>query len=232
MSESHSAFEWMSVAQAGYYQSRFYPTWKTKVFRSIVGHFGLSPDAKVRSLSRGERAGLSLALTLAPEPELLVLDDPAIGLDPVARRALLESMIYVTRGSGRTIFFSSHLLEDVERVADHIAILDHSVLRVAGPMDLLGESVREFHLDFGTIGAPQTLPAIPGLLSTRRLPGSIDLVVVRPTDEIRAALRALQPQRFEEKTVPFADAIVSYLGDRGDRRNLLDDGVLSPVGGA
>ena len=75
---------------------------------------------KAGHLSRGQRAGLCLAMTLAPEPELLVLDDPALGLDPVARRSLLQSMLYVTRQPNRTILFSSHLLSDVERVADRI----------------------------------------------------------------------------------------------------------------
>jgi ABC-2 type transport system ATP-binding protein len=140
-------------------------------------------------------------------------------------------MIYVTRGSGRTIFFSSHLLDDVERVADHVAVLDRSVLRVVGPMEALTSSIREFHLEFGTAGAPLNLPPVAGLLSTRRVPGTLDLIVVRPTDDARARLRSLQPLRLEERPVAFADAIVSYLGDRGERRNLLDDAILSSAGG-
>ena len=129
LTEDHQLYGWMTVRECGAFQSQFYPQWKEKLFQCILGHFGLKPEARVKDLSRGERAGLCLALTLAPEPELLILDDPAVGLDPVARRLLMESMVQLTRRSDRTIFFSSHQLADVERVADYVAVLDHSVLR-------------------------------------------------------------------------------------------------------
>ena len=161
MSESHTLYESMTVRQCGAYQARFYSRWNPNVFDSVAGHFHLDPSTKAGDLSRGERAGLSLAITLAPEPELLILDDPAIGLDPVARRSLLESMIYITRDSERTIFFSSHLLDDVERVADHIAILDRSVLRVLCPVDMFRAAIRQFTLHF-----PDAV-AIPAALCRR-----------------------------------------------------------------
>ncbi|MGO9585419.1 MAG: ABC transporter ATP-binding protein, partial [Limisphaerales bacterium] len=110
LTEEHQLYGWMSVKECGEFQSQFYPRWNEKVFRGVIGHFSLKPTARVKDLSRGERAGLCLGLTLAPEPELLILDDPALGLDPVAHRSLIESMIYLTRRSDRTIFFSSHQL--------------------------------------------------------------------------------------------------------------------------
>jgi len=103
----------------------------------------LKLTTRVKDLSRGERAGLALGLTLAPDPELLVLDDPALGLDPVARRSLVESMIYLTRRSDRTIFFSTHQLADMERVADYVAVLDQSVLRACCPLDAFRNSVQQ-----------------------------------------------------------------------------------------
>src|ERR1035441_5097467 len=71
LTEEHQLYDWMSVRACGDFQSRFYPAWNEKIFRGIIGHFGLRPNGLVKSLSRGERAGLCLALTLAPEPELL-----------------------------------------------------------------------------------------------------------------------------------------------------------------
>ena len=227
MSESHSVHEWMTVAQAGYYQSQFYPKWNNRIFAAIIGHFGLSHDARARSLSRGERAGLSLALTLAPEPELLILDDPAIGLDPVARRSLLESMIQVTRASGRTILFSSHLLDDVERVADHVAVLDRSVLRVMAPIEEVSRNTTRFVLNFTS--SPPVLPAIPGLLSARNFDRSLHVIVVRPTDAARRQLHALGATSIEEEPVGFAESTIGYLSERGMHRPLLDIGMLSPT---
>src|SRR5579862_9899244 len=143
LTEEHQLYGWMSVKECGDFQSRFYRRWNEKVFRGVIGHFGLKPEARVKDLSRGERAGLCLGLTLAPDPELLILDDPGLGLDPVARRMLVESMIYLTRKSDRTIFFSSHDLADVERVADYVAVFDRSILRACCPLGKFQESIRQ-----------------------------------------------------------------------------------------
>jgi ABC-2 type transport system ATP-binding protein len=224
ISESHSVFDWMTVRQNGDFQSRFHPTWSERIFASIVDHFKLRPKAKAGTLSRGERAGLSLAITLAPEPELLILDDPALGLDPVARRSLLESMIYVTRGSDRTILFSSHLLDDVERVADHLAILDRSVLRACCSVETFRDSVRQFVASFpaGT-RPPAALPVIRGLLNARTVAGELRLVIVKPDEATRATLQALGATSVEERPIGLADALVGYLGDRGNMLSFLDD---------
>ena len=133
VAEGHPLIDWMRVRDLEAFQRGTYQQWDAKLFRTVIDHFDLDAKARAGHLSRGQRAGLSLALVLATRPELLVMDDPALGLDPVARRALLEAMILVTRDAGHTIFFSSHVLDDVERVADHIAILDRSVLRGERP---------------------------------------------------------------------------------------------------
>lgn len=224
MSESHTLYNWMTVRQCGEYQSQFYPRWNERIFKSVVGHFRLDPRSKAGQLSRGERAGLSLAITLAPEPELLVLDDPALGLDPVARRSLLESMIYVTRGDNRTIFFSSHLLEDVERVADHMAILDGSVLRACCPVETFRSRVRQFLLRYaGNAEPPVQLPTLPGLLHARRSVGELRLSLATVNDQTQQVLRTLGAASVEEAPLAFDDALIGYLGDRGERRFFLED---------
>ncbi|HEY4216799.1 MAG TPA: ABC transporter ATP-binding protein [Gemmatimonadaceae bacterium] len=232
MSESHSLYEWMTVRQCGDFQSRFYPKWNPRVFDAVIGHFHLDLRAKAGDLSRGERAGLSLAITLAPEPELLVLDDPAIGLDPVARRSLLESMIHVTRGANRTIFFSSHLLDDVERVADYIAILDRSVLRASCSIDTFRASVRKFALHYGDAGAPPPqLPVIRGLLHARRSARDLTLTIATPDDDTRRLLGSLGATVIDEVPVTFDEAMIGYLGDRGDQQFFLKDiDAPQPVG--
>ncbi len=219
LTEEHQLYNWMTVQQCRDFQSPFYPRWNDKVFRGIIDHFNLRAGAKVKDLSRGERAGLCLALTLAPDPELLILDDPAMGLDPVARRSLVESMVYLTRRSDRTILFSSHQLEDVERVADYVAILDRSVLRASCSLETFRASVQQVRLRFA--GAPPPLPQIRGLLQAQRTERELRLVCVRFNGEAEKALRALSPAQMEVEPLPLEDAFISYLGERGEKSFIL-----------
>jgi ABC-2 type transport system ATP-binding protein len=227
MSESHFVYRWMKVRECAAFQSRFYPRWNGRIFDAVIDHFRLSRNAKAAHLSRGERAGLSLALTLAPEPELVILDDPAIGLDPAARRSLLESMVYVTRRSDRTIFFSSHLLSDVERVADYIGVLDRSVLRVSCPVDVFRERVRQFVIRFPAQAPP--LPAIPGLLHAQRSPGELRLTIANPDESSRNAMDALAARSgaaagaVVEMPVSLEEGLIGYLGERGEKHFFLED---------
>jgi ABC-2 type transport system ATP-binding protein len=221
LTEEHQLYGWMKVRECRDFQSRFYPKWNDKIFRGIIGHFGLRPEARVKDLSRGERAGLCLALTLAPEPELLILDDPALGLDPVARRSLLESMIYLTRRSDRTILFSSHQLADVERVADYIAVLDRSVLRACCPLETFRHSVQEVRLRFP--GAPPAAPQIPGLLQAFRTEGELRVTCVHYNGSTEKALRSLNPSGLEVVPLSLEDAFISYLGKRGEKSFILSE---------
>jgi ABC-2 type transport system ATP-binding protein len=226
LTEEHQLYGWMSVKECGEFQSRFYSRWNEKIFRGVVGHFNLRTTSRVKNLSRGERAGLSLGLTLAPEPELLIMDDPTQGLDPVARRSLVESMIYLTRRSDRTIFFSSHELADVERVADYIAILDRSVLRVCCPLETFRKGVQQVRLRFP--GKPPPLPEIPGLLQAVRTEGELRLTCVHYNGTTERALRALSPMEMEMVPINLEDAFISYLGERGEKSFILSETEAQP----
>jgi ABC-2 type transport system ATP-binding protein len=226
LTEEHQLYGWMTVRESGEFQSRFYPRWNEKVFQSVVGHFGLKPAARVKDLSRGERAGLALGLTLAPDPELLILDDPALGLDPVARRALVESMIYLTRRSDRTIFFSTHQLSDLERLADYVAILDQSVLRACCPLDAFREKVKQVRLTFA--GAPPRMPNIPGVLQVFRAGTDLRVTCVHYDAKMEQALNALSPLSLEVCPVSLEDALISYLGDPGEKTFILAETETKP----
>lgn len=216
MAEGHPVYGWMSIAESGRFQRSFYPTWEQRVFDAVIEHFSIDPRAKAKSLSRGQRAGLSLALTLAPQPELLILDDPALGLDPVARQSLLEAIIYFTREEERTIFFSSHILPDVERVADRIAVIRDGALRACSTLEGFRERIHKVVLHHQGDAVP-TLPRIPGLLSSERNGTQTILKIVDLDDESRNHLAACQVARLEEVPIGFEEALISYLGERGER---------------
>jgi ABC-2 type transport system ATP-binding protein len=213
--EGHHVYGWMTVKECGQFQARYYPKWNQDIFEAVLTHFRLTSGMKAGNLSRGQRAGLCLALTLAPEPELLVLDDPALGLDPVARRSLLQSMLYVTRRADRTIFFSSHLLSDVERVADRIAVLDGGVLRADCTVDAFRQNLRHFVLKFRE--TPPAAPDLPGLLQSFRTDRELTVTVANATPDLEARLAALQPESIEPVAMTLEDAFISYVGERGEK---------------
>lgn len=215
LAEGHPVYGGMRVEECGRFQSRFYPRWNDEIFRGVVAHFGLKRTALAGDLSRGERAGLCLALTLAPEPELLILDDPALGLDPVARRSLLQSMLYVTRRADRTILFSSHLLSDVERVADRIAVLDGGVLRANCTLDTFRRRVRQYVLHFPDTAPP--LPPVPGLLHSFRAGREIVLTLANPDAATDRLLAGLGAERIETVPLGLEEAFIDYLGERRAR---------------
>ncbi len=221
LAEGHHVYGWMRVGECGRFQSRFYPRWNEEVFRGVIDYFRLSPKSRAKNLSRGERAGLCLALTLAPEPELLILDDPALGLDPAARRALVEAIVYVTRQAERTILLSSHLLADVERVADRIAVIDNGILRASCSLETFRSRVRRFVLRFSK--PPPESPAIPGLLDSARTDNELALTIANSDQSTEQALAGLGAERIEDVPIGLEDAFISYVGDRGRRNFFTQD---------
>ena len=123
--------------------------WNNESFDNLIETFRLPMDRKVKDLSMGMRAQLNLSLAMAIDPELLILDDPTLGLDTVARRQFLELAIEVIQKQDRTILFCSHILSDVERIADRIGILAAGKLVVDCPLEQLKERVRKLRIIFG-----------------------------------------------------------------------------------
>src|SRR5262249_14969910 len=210
MAEGHPVYAWMRVGQYAGFQKGFYDHWNQKIFDGVIDYFAISPRTKAGHLSHGQRAGLHLAMTLAAEPELLILDDPATGLDPAARRSLLEAMIYFTRSRERTIFFSTHLLDDVERVADQVAVLDYSVLRACCSVETFCERVRRLVVRFAA-EPPHDLPDLPGLLQTTRDDNELSLLVANPDGQTHRRLEALGAVAVDEQPVGLEEALIAYV---------------------
>lgn len=212
LAEGHPLYRYMTVRQAVDFNRSFYPNWDQSLLEQILEHFQLSPQAKIRRLSNGQRAQVSLALAVAADPELLILDDPTLGLDTVVRRDFLESLILIIQRRGRTILFSSHILSDVERVADRIGILVNGALRVDCPTDHFKQSIRKVVLEFA--GVPPEIPPARGLVSTRRWGGRVELVFVGLGDEQRELIESLGPLSIDVLELNLEDAFVEYTRGR------------------
>jgi ABC-2 type transport system ATP-binding protein len=216
LAEGHPLYRWMTVRQAVTFTRAFYPTARSELMDQILDHFGLPPRAKIGKLSRGQRAQVSLALAVAPDPELLILDDPTLGLDANVRRDFLESMIQIIQRRGRTILFSSHVLGDVERVADRIGVILDGVLRADCPVEHFKRAVRKVVVEFGR--EPPELPPCEGLLGDWRLGTRRELVFAGFGPRQRAVVESLSPERVEVVELNLEDAFIEYT--RGPRRPL------------
>ncbi len=182
----------------------------------MLDHFQLARRARIGKLSRGQQAQVSLALAIAPDPELLILDDPTLGLDTIVRRDFLESMIGIIQRRGRTILFSSHILGDVERVADRIGVLVDGVLRVDCPAETFKQQVRKVVVEFAR--QPPQFAGCQGLIGSRVVGTRLELVLVGYRAHQQAAIEALAPKSIEVVELNLEDAFIEYT--RGPGRPL------------
>ena len=155
LSEYRDLPPWMTISQLLCYIAAFYPTWDEPYAEALREQFGLDPAARVKSLSQGQQAKAGLLLALAFRPPLLLLDEPSTGLDPVVRRDILEAIIRTVAEEGRTVFFSSHLLDEIERVSDQVAMIRQGKVVLCGPLDEVKASHRRLILRFD---APRSEP--------------------------------------------------------------------------
>ena len=137
LAEDQTMFGWMRVDQIIRFIAPFYPTWDRALVAKYVEQFELPMRTKVKHLSKGQNVRLGLLLALAHRPELVILDDPALGLDPIMRRDFNRDLVTHLQSEGRTVLYSSHLLYEVEPVADVVAILHNGrIVRQAATEDL------------------------------------------------------------------------------------------------
>ena len=163
LSELRDLPAWMRVDELLRYSQAFYPKWDPAYAESLRKQFSLEPAARIKNLSRGESAKAGLLVALAHRPELLLLDEPSSGLDPVVRRDILEAIIRTVADEGRTVFFSSHLLDEVERVSDLLAMMVEGKVVLSGSLDDIKASHHQLTLRFDTAQARP--PALAGALS-------------------------------------------------------------------
>lgn len=142
LSEENDLPAWMRVDELIRYSRAFYPAWDDRYAEELRQTFALDPAAKIKHLSKGQKARAGLLIALAHRPELLVLDEPSSGLDPIVRRDILGAVIRTIADEGRTVLFSSHLLDEVEEVADHVTMIASGRVVLSAPLADIKESHR------------------------------------------------------------------------------------------
>jgi ABC-2 type transport system ATP-binding protein len=195
LAEDQTMYGWMRVEEIVRFVAPFYPTWDHNLAWKYLRDFELPLRTRIKHLSKGQNVRLGLVLALAHRPELVILDDPALGLDPIMRKQFNRDLITHLQGEGRTVFYSSHLLYEVEPVADEVAILDDGRIVLQAETESLRRDVKQVIL------GREALAAIRGQLS----------ILDERTDADRMAV-----------TLERTDRAVELLGREGIEHRVVD----------
>ena len=184
--------DWMTVRQLIRYVEAYYPTWNKELEEKYVADFELPLKKRVGAISPGQRQRLSILLAIGFDPELLILDEPAAGLDPIARGQFLDLLLHLIQDPKRTIIISSHILSDVEKVIDHVLIMKEGCILRDCSFDDLREEFCRVRLTQIEDALPDELP-LTGVIDCERSGGQA-LLTLRQTElsEIEATGETLR----------------------------------------
>jgi ABC-2 type transport system ATP-binding protein len=146
LAEDQQMFGWMTVAELLAFIAPFYPHWDRDLADDFRRQFELPADQRIKTLSKGQNVRLGLILALAHRPKLVILDDPALGLDPIMRKEFNRDLITHLQGHGTTVLYSSHLLYEVEPIADAVAILKDGTIVKQAATETLRHEVKQLIL--------------------------------------------------------------------------------------
>ena len=213
LSERRDLPGWMRVDEFLRYTRAFYPGWDERYAEQLLEKFQLDPAQTIKTQSQGQQARTGLLAALAYRPELLILDEPSSGLDPVVRRDILEAIIRTVADEGRTVLFSSHLLDEVERVADYLVMLQRGRVLLSGRMD----DVRHSHISAVLAFAePQKTP--PVLVGAHAVAGDgVEWRILFGGSrlELEQAAAGLGARVIEERTPSLDEILVARAGGKG-----------------
>jgi ABC-2 type transport system ATP-binding protein len=165
LAEDQTMYGWVTPVELCRFLEPFYPTWDRNLARDYLDRFEIPSNTRIGSLSKGQAVKLGLVVALAHRPSIVILDDPAMGLDPIARKEFNRDLVEHLQTSGCTVLYSSHLLDEVEAVADAVAILDRGTIVRTGTTDCLREEVKQIVLPLDSLAG---VSRPDGLLDVRR----------------------------------------------------------------
>jgi ABC-2 type transport system ATP-binding protein len=192
VSETNTLYLGMTVPQLCAFYRATSRRWDQGLVDRYLQLFHVPPRARVRGLSKGMRTQLALSLALGNEPDVVILDEPTTGLDPIARRAFLDVLMGDAAAAGKTIFFSSHVLADVESVVDSIAILRAGKLMVSGELDTLKQQHGQVRLSYDEPPSDEVLAALQRVPEVGQVEREGRSARVRIHGDVAKAVNALQ----------------------------------------
>jgi len=213
VSQAQQIHAWMTPAELCHYVSHFYTQWDADYARDLGRRFGLAWHRQTGVMSGGEQRKVSILLALAARPEVLILDEPAAGLDPLARRDLVDELIDVLSGDGAcTVLFSTHIISDLERIADHVGIMDRGHMITSAPLEALQSGTRRVQVIFEDAAPPDDF-AIPGAVR-QKAEGPVVTAVAKLTSDTQLdSVRQIPGARVSTFPLGLEDIFIELFGD-------------------
>jgi ABC-2 type transport system ATP-binding protein len=211
-------YPWMTVRDTLDYLASFRREWDKRTESDLLGRFRLEPGKRASALSKGQTAQLALTAAICAGPDLLILDEPTAGLDPVMRREFLETVIGAYQDAdpeNRTVFFSTHQIAEAQGMIDEFTIIDRGRPVLSTTVDAARRQFRRIRARFR--GEPPAV-AVPGACALRRDGRELELVVGTDGDGILDHLRTFGPESLQCEGLDLEDIYVSAVGAAGVRR--------------
>ena len=205
VSENQELYDWMTGEQLIAFTAKLYPSWDREFEKYLIEKLELPLKRKISRCSRGEKVKLALLLAMAYRPRLLILDEPFAGLDPLVRAEFLDSVLEITRQNDWSIFFSTHVIDDVEKLADDVAIIDEGKLHVSESLDSLQERFRRIDL----FGSHMPVEKATNILGLTREGDHSRFIHTAFSEETVAGINASHPQvRIEVSTLSLKEIFI------------------------
>ena len=209
LAEESSLYPWMTVREILDFGAALHPNWDAKLAAEVCERLKLEPQERIRHLSRGTRAKVSLALAVSVRPQLLLLDDPTAGLDPLVRREVLQGVLEAVSDEGGAVVYASHLVHDIERVADNVVFLDEGKKRFEASVEQLKETMRRARAVFEH-GAPDAIQ-LDGKIDVQSEGRVLTVVAEGPAQDLDARLRSLGASEVEVEALSLEDILIAFL---------------------
>lgn len=219
VSQAQQLYPWMTLEELGYYLSHFYPQWDADRCRRLAKRFEVPADRQIGVMSGGEQRKAAIVLALSTRAEIMLFDEPAGGLDPIARRQLVDEIVDLAAAGDTTILFSTHIITDLERVAEHVGIMDHGRLINQGRLEDLHTSTRRVQVIFLEDAPPPDF-TIPGAIRSHT-DGPVVTALVRLDDEAELdPIRRIPGVRVNVFPLGLEEAFIDLLGPEMSRELL------------
>jgi ABC-2 type transport system ATP-binding protein len=213
VSEDQILPPYLRVREAVGLHRQLFPSWDEQLEGELRSRFDIPMEAKIKALSKGQARQVALLCAVSHRPELLLLDEPAGGLDPLARREFLETSIQLLNESGSAILFSSHYMTDVERLAGRIVMLHAGRVLIDSELDSLQEDYSVVLLPLDCDLPRDRLTSLDACMGVRRRRDALHAVFALPPDEARASLESeLGVSGTQARSVPLEEMFVELMG--------------------